>query len=182
MRFFHYFNLLLLLLLFQSCSNSNAQLKTSEGHLLSTVQSITSNNNIYSWSQNYDSKNAIVNRINVPQGFTRMEVKQESFADWLRYLPLQAGKPDVHLFNGNLKGNQKVHYAVVDIDVGKADLQQCADAVMRMRAEYLFSKKDFENLHFNFTSGDNIRFSKWVEGYRIFIKNNKIKFYGQKVQ
>lgn len=35
------------------------------------------------------------------------------------------------LYNGSQKPNQSVHYAVFDIDVGKEDLQQCADAVMR---------------------------------------------------
>ena len=33
------------------------------------------------------------------------------------------------LYNGELKYNQKVHERVVDLDVGKRDLQQCADAV-----------------------------------------------------
>lgn len=176
MRFYFHIIFVLAILLFQGCSNSNAEHGKNESLLVSSVQTANISNNIYSWIQNYDSKNAIVNRIGIPEGFKRIEVKPGSFADWLRYLPLKSGNPNVHLYNGDLKRNQNVHFAVVDIDVGNTDLQQCADAVMRMRAEYLYSQKDFENLHFNFTSGDNISFNKWKEGYRTVIKGNKVSW------
>jgi Domain of unknown function (4846) len=38
---------------------------------------------------------------------------------------------------GDMKARQDVQYAVLDISVGNRDLQQCADAVMRIRGEYL---------------------------------------------
>ncbi len=91
-------------------------------------------------------------------------------------MPLKQGKQLVHLYNGKLKKNQNVHYAVVDIDVEQKDLQQCADAVIRMRAEYLYSVKDYKNLHFKFTSGDNIYFQKWIEGFRILVNKNKVSW------
>jgi len=81
------------------------------------------------------------------------------------------------LYNGNEKNRQDVHEAVLDIDVGTKDLQQCADAVMRLRAEYLYSTKQYEKLHFNFTNGFNAEFTKWVKGYRIKIKGNKTTWY-----
>ncbi len=58
--------------------------------------------------------------------------------------------------------------AVVDIDVGKRDLQQCADAVIRLRAEYLYtlSTAARSGIAFNFTSGDRSAFSRWAEGWR----------------
>lgn len=130
--------------------------------------------NSYSWMSNYQINNALVNRVKVPEGYKRISVGSGSFADWLRYLPLKEGKPSVKLYNGKLKGNQNVHEAIVDIDVGTTDIQQCADAVMRMRAEYLYSIKDYKNLHFNFTSGHSVGFEKWSQGYRTKIKGNSV--------
>jgi hypothetical protein len=42
-----------------------------------------------------------------------------------------------------------VHAAVVAIDVGKRDLQQCADAVMRLRAEYLLAREQPQLIRFH---------------------------------
>jgi hypothetical protein len=61
----------------------------------------------------------------------------------------------------------------LNIDVGKKDLQQCADAVMRLRAEYLLKAKKFNQIHFNFTNGFNAEYSKWKEGWRVNIKGNQ---------
>ena len=105
--------------------------------------------NTYSWLSSYSTQNTLVNRIAVPDGYKRIEVKSGSFAEWLRWLPLKEGKPQLKLYNGKLKGNQSVHEAIVNIDVGTTDIQQCADAVMRMRAEYLYSIKDYKNLRLN---------------------------------
>lgn len=162
--------ILFILLVFftTSCSETNAY----KGSPSFTQQT----SNKYSWLNDYKLSNSIVNRIAVPEGYKRIEVKAGSFADWLRHLPLKEGEPSVHLYNGKLKGNQSVHSAVVDIDVGSTDIQQCADAVMRMRAEYLYSIKDYKNLHFNFTSGHTVGFEKWSQGYRTVIKGNNVSW------
>jgi len=44
----------------------------------------------------------------------------------------------------------------MDISVGNKDLQQCADAVMRLRAEYLFEMKKFDQVFF--TDNANTRY------------------------
>ena len=56
--------------------------------------------------------------------------------------------PTVYLYDGRKKWNQSAQYAVLDIPVGEKDLQQCADAVMRLRAEYLYHAARFEEIVF----------------------------------
>lgn len=130
----------------------------------------------YLWTQVYDSRQSVCQRIAPPQGYQRVQVAEGSFAGWLRHLPLKPEGAKVYLYNGSLKARQDVHYAVIDIDPGKKDLQQCADAVMRLRGEYLFAKNDLASLHFNYTSGHEVGFRKWSEGYRPQVKGNNVSF------
>ncbi|MEO0896260.1 MAG: DUF4846 domain-containing protein [Bacteroidota bacterium] len=130
----------------------------------------------YPWKPSTDSLQCLEHRIPVPEGFFRMEQEEGSFGNWLRHIPLKAGKPNVHLYNGEVKWNQSVHHAVLDIDVGTRDLQQCADAVMRLKAEYHYSRQDFTRIHFNYTSGDKVGFDKWKEGYRPIIQGNNVSW------
>lgn len=81
----------------------------------------------------------------------------------------------MHYYSGEEKSN-KVAAAVLNFDVGNKDLQQCADAVMRLRAEYLYKTKQYELLHFNFTSGFKADYSKWRSGYRISVKGNNVSW------
>lgn len=133
-----------------------------------------SRDNLYSWNSTYSTDNKLQNRIAPPAGYTRVSTTKKTFADWLRNIPLKPGKPDVLLYNGQKKENQTAHYAVMDIDVGNKDLQQCADAVMRLRAEYLWSQKRYNDIHFKFTSGFNCEYSKWKEGYRPVVNGNDV--------
>ena len=80
------------------------------------------------------------------------------------------------MYNGALKGNQSAHHLVLDIDVGQKDLQQCADAVMRLRAEYLWSSENFAGIHFNFTSGHTSKWLDWKAGKRPVVNGNKVTF------
>lgn len=120
--------------------------------------------------------NTIQERIMVPKGFKRVEVSQNTFAAYLRNLPLKPHGSKVKLFNGNDK-NLDVHVAVLDIDVGDRDLQQCADAVIRLRAEYLFRQERYEEIQFNFTNGFTAYYSKWMQGERIAVKGDKAYWY-----
>lgn len=108
----------------------------------------------------------------------RVAAAPESFADWLRHLPLKpAGSPVLH-FDGRPKPNQSLHAAVIDIDVGKRDLQQCADAVIRLRAEYLYAggAADRARIAFDFTSGDRVSFARWAEGWRPVVVKNRVSW------
>lgn len=125
----------------------------------------------YAWKTDYDSEQSIARRIPPPQGFQRVEVESGSFGEFLRHLPLKPGRPEVLLYNGSLKGNQGAHHAVIDMDVGTRDLQQCADAVMRVRAEYLYAQQRYSDIHFNFVSGANCDWDRWRAGQRPRVTN-----------
>jgi hypothetical protein len=111
-------------------------------------------------------------RFNTPESFNRLPVGEGSFGVYLRSLPLKPDGSKVKYYNGKIKPRD-VHEAVIDIDVGDRDLQQCADAVMRLRAEYLYSKGLYDKIHFNFTNGFNADYSKWIQGNRIVVEGNK---------
>jgi hypothetical protein len=131
---------------------------------------------LYPWIDTYRSSESIAYRISVPPGYERITVAPDSFQDWLRHLPLHPGKSTVYLYNDNQKPSQQVHVAVVDIDVGTENLQQCADAIIRLRAEYLYAQKHYSDIHFNFTSGDTIPFTKWVQGYRPHVTGSEVQW------
>jgi len=118
-------------------------------------------------------ENTIQQRFQLPQGFVREEESKTSFGFFLRNLPLKPLGSNVLYFDGTIKSNRNVYEGVVDLPIGKQDLHQCADAVMRLRADYFYSQKQYDKIHFNFTNGFRADFSKWAAGYRIAIKGNK---------
>jgi hypothetical protein len=114
----------------------------------------------------------ISNRFPTPSGFERTIEKQNSFGQYLREFPLLPGGEEVYLFDGSLKYYQDGHAAILDIDVGTSDLQQCADAVMRLRSEFLFENKSFDRIAFNFTNGWKFEYNKWRKGYKLIVNGN----------
>jgi hypothetical protein len=101
-----------------------------------------------------------------PPGFARVPAAAGSFASWLRELPLKPTGTKVHLYDGRDKNRQDVQAAVIDIDTGRRDLQQCADAVMRLRAEWLFASGRRSEIGFNFTGGGHVAYSRYAAGDR----------------
>lgn len=93
-----------------------------------------------------------IDKIPLPEGYKRTTAASGSFAAWLRKTGLKADNT-VYLFDGSKKVNQSAQFAVLDISVGKKNLQQCADAVMRLRAEYLFSKMSYDKILFADNNG-----------------------------
>jgi hypothetical protein len=60
--------------------------------------------------------------------------------------------------------------------VPKNGLQQCADALIRIRSEYLWGNNRKGEIGFNFTSGHYCSWKKYSEGYRPKINGNKVTF------
>ena len=118
----------------------------------------------------------IESRFTPPNGFKRTAKDSTSFAHYLRNLPLHPKDSPVRYYNGQTKPNTNVYAAVVALPIGKKDLHQCADAVMRLRAEYLYAQKQYHQIHFNFTNGFQVDYSEWMLGKRIVVKGNTVSW------
>lgn len=118
----------------------------------------------------------IEHRFPAPKGFQRVAYPENSFAHYLRTLPLQPANAPVLLYNGTLKRNQAAASAVVAMDIGTRDLQQCADAVIRLRAEYLWEQKAYDAIQFHFTNGFLAKYTHWQSGQRIRVSGNDVSW------
>ena len=96
-----------------------------------------------------------------PAGYHRT-LEKDPFASWLRSISLKKDRT-VYLYDGSPKRSQDAQFAVLDISVGHQDLQQCADAVMRLRAEYLYTRKDYANISFYTTPGVRLNYLEWAK-------------------
>lgn len=126
----------------------------------------------------YEKGATVRERILVPDSFERVTTAEGSFGEYLKNVPLKPHGSQVTYYNGDIKPLD-VHAAVLDIDVGSRDLQQCADSVIRLRAEYLYGKGLFDRIHFNFTNGFRADYAKWSQGYRIKVTGNKAQWVEQ---
>ncbi len=121
----------------------------------------------------------IEERFKTPQGFERVKVESGSFGEYLRNLPLKPHGSKVRYYNGGIKP-LNVHEAVIDMDVGNRDLQQCADAVMRLRAEYLYGKGLYDKICFSFVNGFKADYRTWMKGNRIVVENGTKAYWVKK--
>jgi hypothetical protein len=120
---------ILYLALFIACFLYNQPQQPANAAYVTSITAENTNGNPY----------PTIGSIPVPQGYNRLPAANGTYAAWLRSLPLKKNKT-VFLYNGMPKTNQAAQFAVIDMPVGNKDLQQCADAVMRLRAEYLYGQ------------------------------------------
>lgn len=115
-------------------------------------------------------------RFTPPPGFVRAPCAPHSFCGFLRQLPLKPPGAEVLLHHGAPKNRQDAHAAVLDITVERKDLQQCADAVMRLRAEHLFANGRQDEIAFRFTNGFRAEWKRWRNGERIRVSGNRAEW------
>lgn len=77
------------------------------------------------------------------------------------------GSP-ILLYDGRLKSRQDVGIATFSLPViSSADLQQCADSVMRMYAEYFWHTRQYDKIRFHFVSGFLFDYPTYRDGGRV---------------
>ncbi len=108
-----------------------------------------------------------------PSGYWRVEVKTGSYAGFLRRLPLRTDRTNVLSYKGSRLGSPSA--AIVAIDVGDRNLQQCADSAIRLHAEYLWSIGQGDAASYHFTSGDISTWKDWRRGERFKVSGSKVQ-------
>ncbi|MBV1757140.1 MAG: DUF4846 domain-containing protein [Dethiosulfatibacter sp.] len=119
----------------------------------------------------------VAERYMTPQGYDRTDVEPDSFSAFLRQQRLKSYGERVFYYDGRQKRGEGIYDSVFDVDIGDRDLHQCADAIMLLRAEYLYSQKRYDEIAFNFVSGFTAEYSKWMDGYRIKVEGNDVSYY-----
>jgi hypothetical protein len=119
----------------------------------------------------------IMERIKAPKGYTWVKEAPGSFGAFLQQLELEPAGTRILDFKKKPISNQYEHVAIIKKDIGNKNLQQCADAVIRLRADYLWQKNRKDNIAFHFTNGDLYRWSDYKQGKRpVLISNSTVQF------
>lgn len=118
----------------------------------------------------------IKTRIKVPEGFKRILSEEGTFSNYIQNYPLKESSAQVINYDGNPYMFQQGHVGVLEVPVPSNGLQQCADALIRIRSEYLWSINRKVEIGFKFTSGHYCSWTKYAQGYRPKIKGNSVTF------
>lgn len=118
----------------------------------------------------------ITSRVSTPEGYERPKYPKGSFQEYLRNYKLKAFGSKIINYDATDYFWQGGHIGILEIPVPKNGLQQCADALIRIRSEYLWENNRKNEIGFNFTSGDYCSWTDYAEGYRPSIVGNKVSF------
>jgi len=113
-----------------------------------------------------------------PPGFSRVDVEEGSFGAWLRGLPLRAPGTPVRSFSGAevRSGADPFIAAVAELDVGTANLQQCADSILRLHAEWQWAHGRQQQIAYRFTSGDLATWRRYAAGERARVQGARVRW------
>lgn len=124
------------------------------------------------WWPCYDvveAPNGRVADIELPYGCRRVPTGN-GFGTFVRSLSLRHQDSVVHLWGGALADTiQPYCYRVVDFKILNV-IEQCADACIHLRAEYLFQQRRFFSIHFDDTQYNTMRYLRggyrpWFDAY-----------------
>ena len=117
----------------------------------------------------------IESRVRVPEGYERTEAGNGSFAEFVRKYPLKDDGSPILLYNGK-KRNPDYCIAVLAMHLGDKDLQQCADSVIRLYAEYFRQTGLNDRIAFHFVNGFLCDWNSYREGKRIKVTGNDVSW------
>lgn len=118
----------------------------------------------------------IKSRVKLPNGYKRILYKKGSFQEYLQNYNLKPFGSKIINFDDSEYYWQRGHIGILDLPVPKNGLQQCADALIRIRSEYLWDANRQDEIGFNFTSGHYCSWIEYAKGYRPKVSGNKVTF------
>lgn len=116
--------------------------------------------------------NTLSQRIQTPEGYARTEAKKGSLGDFLRSYAMEPDQSPVLYYDGSEKPDQNGHAAVFSMPLAEGDLQQCADSVLRIYAEYFRQIGQTERMKFHFVNGFSCGYDRWKQGNRVVFSGN----------
>ncbi len=119
----------------------------------------------------------IQSRVDVPEGYKRVQYPIESFQEYLRNYKLKPYGSKIVNYDNSHYFWQRGHIGILEVPVPDNGLQQCADALIRIRSEYLWNQNRKDEIGFKFTSGHYCSWNKFAQGYRPKINGNKVSFH-----
>ncbi len=125
------------------------------------------------------ARDSLEQRFPPPAGATRVALDPGSFGAWLRRLPLFPSGTAVVSFSGQtiLPPAHENLAAVVAIDVSPSDLQQCADSIIRLHAEWAWSigRRDQS---YRSAAGPSMPWERWRTGARMKASGQSLEWVG----
>ncbi|WP_299679290.1 DUF4846 domain-containing protein [uncultured Dokdonia sp.] len=118
----------------------------------------------------------IKTRVKIPEGYTRVIPEEGTFSHYIQNYQLKKADAEVINYDGDPYIFQQGHVGVLEVPVPSNGLQQCADALIRLRSEYLWETNRKDEIGFKFTSGHYCSWQKYAQGYRPKINGNKVTF------
>ena len=117
-------------------------------------------------------------RFSPPFGFSRVTVQPNSFAAWLRAIPLQeAGSPVLDFRDReSKKAGDSTVAAVVDFNISGKRLEQCMDILLRFYSDYLITNGKRDSLQIPLPDGLLLSWKEWQEGWRPYFKGFNFHF------
>jgi hypothetical protein len=106
-----------------------------------------------------------------PEGYERLE-PADAFGTHVRSLPLLPGSEPVRAHDGRVLTGHPAR--VIELPMVSGDLQQCADSILRVRAEWL--KAQGLPVTFHATSGDEMPWARWQAGERPYEVGGKLQW------
>ncbi len=131
----------------------------------------------YPWPRTTPVHEPLVYRFPPPAGAKRTVVAEGSWAQWLRHLPLRPPDAPVVSVSGSTIWYSDSRYVGAVIDMDERKNQECADVILRLRAEYLRWAGREDEIVFSLTGPGTISWPEWQAGMRPRLEGSRLNFY-----